>query len=267
MDGSNEEPSEQIKDASWSADRRGKQSGFYIANCGKALWRGPGQRPGRVIFLMIKDDLTMAEYEIPAGIMASKENHVEHVSAHMLIVVGPSGTGKSTLLGHLMSVRNDCGMSRSTTTRAPRGQEQNGVEYDFVDIPTFEKKIANGDFVEYANVFGNYYGTPHKMISQNVESGRNVLFDIDVQGARSLKKQYPGAWCVLIAPPSMEILEKRLRGRGTDAPEVIDRRLNTARKELAECDLFDFVIINDDLQTAQNQLVQLYDMLMLRAGH
>ena len=209
----------------------------------------------------------MSEYEIPAGIVASKENHVAHAASHMLIVVGPSGTGKSTLLGHLMSVRQTCGMSRSTTTRAPRGTERNGVEYDFVDVSTFEQKIAQDEFAEYANVFGNYYGTPHEMIRQNVESGRDVLFDIDVQGARQIKAKYPGAWCVLIAPPSMDILEKRLRGRGTDAPEVIERRLNTARKELAERDLFDFVIINDDLKTAQNQLVALYDMLAMRSAH
>lgn len=209
----------------------------------------------------------MASYEIPKGIAASKADENAHVCAHMFIVVGPSGTGKSTLLGHLMDVRKSCGMSRSTTTRAPRGTEVNGVEYDFVDIPTFEKKIANGDFAEYANVFGNYYGTPHSMIADNVNAGRDVLFDIDVQGARNLKKQYPGAWCILIAPPSMAVLEKRLRGRGTDAPEVIEKRLNTARSELAETGLFDFMIVNDDLDTAKSQIVALYDMLSLRAAH
>jgi guanylate kinase len=209
----------------------------------------------------------MSDYELPEGIVASKENHLEHVAAHMLIVVGPSGSGKSTLLGHLLAQRQSCGMSRSTTTRKPRGNEQNGVEYDFVDIPTFEQKIADGAFAEYANVFGNYYGTPHEMIRQNVDYGRDVLFDIDVQGARNIKKQYPGAWCVLIAPPSMAVLEKRLRGRATDAPDVIEKRLITARKELAERDLFDFVIINDDLATAQEQLVKIYDMLALRAAH
>ena len=187
------------------------------------------------------------------------------IAAHMLIVVGPSGTGKSTLLFHLLSQRASCVFSRSTTTRAPRGREKNGVEYDFVDVDTFKAKIDAGEFAEYASVFGNYYGTPHRMIRNNVEAGLDVVFDIDVQGARQLKTTYPGAWCLLIAPPSMEILEQRLRARATDAPDVIERRLNTARSELAQTDLFDFTIINDDLHTAQNLIVTLYDAMTLRA--
>ena len=209
----------------------------------------------------------MTDYEIPQGIAASRADSKAHVASHMFIVVGPSGTGKSTLLSHLMALRSTCTMSRSTTTRAPRGSEVNGVEYDFVDIPTFEKRIADGEFAEYANVFGNYYGTPHRMISDNVSAGMDVLFDIDVQGARNLKKKYPEAWCVLIAPPSMEVLEKRLRGRGTDAPEVIEKRLNTAKSELSQTDLFDFVIFNDDLETSKAQIVSLYDSLRLRAAY
>ena len=206
-------------------------------------------------------------YETPKGIQDAKSNAKAHIGAHMLIVVGPSGTGKSTLLNHLMAVRHTCRFSRSTTTRAPRGTEQNGVEYDFVSIPEFEEKIKNNAFAEYASVFGNYYGTPHAMIEANVDSGFDVLFDIDVQGARLLKTQYPNAWCVLIAPPSMAVLEARLRGRKTDAPDVIERRLKTAEKELAETDLFDFCIVNDDLQTAKEQLVALYDLIALKAAH
>lgn len=184
---------------------------------------------------------------------------------HMLIICGPSGTGKSTLLGYLLSHRSTCCLSRSTTTRAPRGKEQNGVEYDFVDKDTFLKKIEAGDFVEYADVFGNYYGTPHEMIRSTVEEkGMDVLFDIDVQGARNIRKQYPGCWCVLIAPPSFEVLENRLRARATDAPDVIERRLNTAKHELAQTDLFDFTIVNDDLDTACRQICALYDTLRLR---
>ena len=209
----------------------------------------------------------MSDYEIPQGVSSDRQNPIAHAAAHMLIVVGPSGTGKSTLLSHLLASRNTCEMSRSTTTRAPRGQEKNGVEYDFVDVPTFEKKIAHGDFAEYANVFGNYYGSPHEMIQQTVGRGLDVLFDIDVQGARQIKSKYPGAWCVLIAPPSMDVLEKRLRGRATDAPEVIEKRLQTAKIELAEKDLFDFVIFNDNLSESQAQLVAIYDLLSLRAAH
>ncbi len=189
----------------------------------------------------------------------------EQITRHMLIICGPSGTGKSTLLRHLLSNRDTCCLSRSTTTRAPRGTEQNGVEYDFVDVETFKTRIAANEFVEYAEVFGNFYGTPHEMIRSTVEEkGLDVLFDIDVQGARNIRSQYPGVWCVLIAPPSFEVLENRLRSRNTDAPEVIERRLNTARHELAQTDLFDFTIVNDDLDTACNQICALYDALRLR---
>ncbi len=188
------------------------------------------------------------------------------ISRHMLIICGPSGTGKSTLIQHLLAHRNTCCLSRSTTTRAPRGSEQNGVEYDFVDVDTFKARIEADEFAEYANVFGNYYGTPHEMIRSTVEEkGLDVLFDIDVQGARTLRGKYPGVWCVLIAPPSMEVLEKRLRSRATDAPDVIERRLNTARHELAQTDLFDFTIVNDDLDTACSQICALYDVLRLRS--
>ena len=116
-------------------------------------------------------------YETPKGIQDAKSNAKAHIGAHMLIVVGPSGTGKSTLLNHLMAVRHTCRFSRSTTTRAPRGTEQNGVEYDFVSIPEFEEKIKNNAFAEYASVFGNYYGTPHAMIEANVDAGFDVLLD------------------------------------------------------------------------------------------
>lgn len=186
------------------------------------------------------------------------------IAKHMLIVVGPSGTGKSTLLNYLMSMRNNCAFSRSTTTRAPRGKERHGVEYDFVDTETFQAHIKEGFFAEYANVFGNFYGTPHAMIQENTDKGLNVLFDIDVQGARQLKAQYPDAWCLLIAPPSMEVLERRLRRRATDAPEVIARRLRTAKEELAQTDLFDFVIVNDELEIAKNKILAVYDALCLR---
>lgn len=206
-------------------------------------------------------------YEIPKGISDAKSKTNDRIGSHMFIVVGPSGTGKSTLLNHLMTARQDCRLSRSATTRAPRGQERDGVEYDFISVAEFEERIKRNEFAEFASVFGNYYGTPHAMIEANVSEGFNVLFDIDVQGARLLKTHYPLAWCVLVAPPSMKVLEARLRGRKTDAPEVIERRLKTAQTELAQTDLFDFCVINDDLQTAKDRLLAIYDVLALRAAH
>ncbi len=186
------------------------------------------------------------------------------MAAHMLIVCGPSGVGKSTLFGHLLNHRPMCSLSRSTTTRAPRGSEQNGVEYDFVDVETFKKRIEAGEFAEYADVFGNFYGTPHAMIQNAIAEGKDVLFDIDIQGARNIKAQYPGAWCIAIAPPSFEVLENRLRNRGTDAPEVIAKRLAKARYELSQRDIFDFVIVNDQLDKACEDICRIYDVMAAR---
>ncbi len=182
----------------------------------------------------------------------------------MLIVCGPSGAGKSTLLKHLLGERCTCALSRSTTTRAPRGKEQDGVDYDFVDLASFERAIAEDAFAEHASVFGHYYGTPHKMIREIAGDGNDILFDIDVQGARQIKEKYPDCWCVLIAPPSMQVLEQRLRGRKTDADEVIKRRLAQAQIELSQEDLFDFVIVNEKLDLAKEQMLMLYDCMRLR---
>lgn len=186
------------------------------------------------------------------------------IASHMLIACGPSGVGKSTLLNYLLARRPSCRLSRSTTTRAPRGTEQNGVEYDFVDVETFKKRIDAGEFAEYADVFGNFYGTPHRMITDSIAAGNDVLFDIDIQGARNLKIQYPGAWCIAIAPPSFEVLENRLRSRGTDAPEVVEKRLAKARFELSQKDLFDFVLINDKLDVACENICRIYDVMTTR---
>lgn len=186
------------------------------------------------------------------------------IASHMLIACGPSGVGKSTLLNYLLAHRPSSRLSRSTTTRAPRGSEQNGVEYDFVDVETFKKRIDAGEFAEYADVFGNFYGTPHRMINDTIADGKDVLFDIDIQGARNLKAQYPGAWCIAIAPPSFEVLENRLRSRGTDAPEVIEKRLAKARFELSQKDIFDFVLINDKLDVACEDICRIYDVMAAR---
>lgn len=193
-------------------------------------------------------------------------NETTSLAQHMLIICGPSGVGKSTLLKHLLVQRQTCVLSRSTTTRAPRGKEQDGVEYDFVDIPTFETRIAAGFFAEHALVFGNYYGTPHSMIRDNALASIDILFDIDVQGARQLKEQYPQAWCVLIAPPSMDELAQRLQNRKTEPPEVVSLRLAQAQTELSQKDLFDFVLVNSVLPEAKHHLLSIYDALRLRSA-
>ena len=189
----------------------------------------------------------------------------QEIASHMLIVCGPSGSGKSTLIAHLLERRRSCELSRSMTTRAPRGIERDGLEYDFVDLETFNARIEEDAFAEYAKVFGHYYGTPHSMIREKIILGLDVVFDIDVQGARQLKKRYPGAWCMLISPPSFEILEKRLRARATDSPEVIASRLKIASDEMSQRNLFDFIVINDDLATASDKCCAIYDAMRLRS--
>ena len=172
------------------------------------------------------------------------------MTGHLYIVAAPSGAGKTTLVRLLLE--NDPGicLSISTTTRLPRPGEQNGREYHFVDVPIFLERIGNGDFLEWAEVHGNYYGTSKGWIADQMTAGQDVLLEIDWQGAQQVRKVFPEAIGVFILPPSLEALQERLSGRGTDSPETIARRMAAARDEMRHVDEFDYVIINDDLQQA-----------------
>lgn len=175
--------------------------------------------------------------------------NLSHPATPRLIVISaPSGAGKTTLCARLLADFRSLKLSISTTTRAPRGQEQDGREYYFVDKPTFEREINEGHFAEWAQVHGNYYGTSRRTLDDFFSRGFSVLLDIDVQGADSLKKSY-GARCstIFIAPPSIEILEARLRARGTDSEESIQRRMKNSREEMARAGEFDHQLTNDDL--------------------
>jgi guanylate kinase len=188
-------------------------------------------------------------------------------SAYGLIVVSaPSGAGKSTLCTRLLK---DCShrlsLSVSTTSRSPRGQEQNGREYFFVEADHFLTEINRGRFAEWALVHGNYYGTSRDTLEQFWSNRHHVLLDIDVQGAESLRKQYPNQMLsVFIAPPSLEVLEQRLRGRGTDSDATIQKRMNNAVMELGRQSEFDQVVVNDDFDTAYLQLKTICDDFMNR---
>lgn len=186
----------------------------------------------------------------------AKENTLDKESkGRLLIFSAPSGSGKSTIVQWLMKEHPELNMhfSISCTTRAPRGTEQNGVEYFFISPAEFKEKIAQDAFVEYEEVYTDkYYGTLKSQVTEMTENGQNVVFDIDVKGGCNIKRQYGNkALSIFIQPPSIEELRRRLEGRATDAQEVIEQRLNKASFELTFADKFDVVIVNDDLDRAK----------------
>lgn len=173
----------------------------------------------------------------------------------LLVLSAPSGAGKTTLAHMLEKDFPSAEFSISYTTRPPRGAERNGIDYHFVDTLTFEQMIARNEFVEWAEVHGNFYGSSKKVIDQSWKREGIGIFDIDVQGGTSIKRKYPDAVTIFILPPSMEELERRLRSRGTDSDDVIRRRMLAAR---AECEkgvqAYDYLIINDRLNDAFEHL-------------
>ena len=182
-------------------------------------------------------------------------NTVHHPHPGCLFVVAaPSGAGKSSQVKALLGSDGQLAVSVSHTTRAPRGQEQHGREYWFVDDAAFDAMVAAGDFFEWAQVHDNRYGTSRRAVLQELERGQDVVLEIDWQGALNIKRLFPDAVLIFILPPSWEELERRLVGRGEDAPEVIERRLSNARLEVSKAREFDFVIINGCFEDAQAEL-------------
>ena len=174
----------------------------------------------------------------------------------ILIFSAPSGAGKSTLVNYLLSKRNDLEFSISVTTRAPRGQEQNGREYYFITNPEFEQLIAEDKLVEWEQVYsGTYYGTLKSEIERIEGAGHHVVFDVDVKGGINLKRIFGDrAKSFFVAPPSVDELRKRLIGRATDSPEKIEERVAKAATEMQDAPHFDCIIVNDDLDSAKAQL-------------
>lgn len=182
-------------------------------------------------------------------------------NGRLFILSAPSGAGKSTLCHAVLDRFPDMFYSISSTTRAPRGQERDGVEYRFIDKPTFRKGIQEDRWVEWAEVHGNYYGTSADMLDRELGRGRDVLLDIDVQGTFKILGRYPNAITIFIMPPTFDTLRARMEKRGTDSREVIERRLENARFEIAQKDRYRHVIVNDDLEAAVaelNELVESY---------
>lgn len=177
----------------------------------------------------------------------------------VVIFSAPSGSGKSTIINYLMQHRElNLAFSISATSRPPRGTEQHGVEYFFLSPDEFRQRIANDEFLEYEEVYeGRFYGTLKAQVEAQLEAGQNVIMDIDVNGGCRIKDYYGDrALSVFIQPPSVETLRQRLNGRGTDSPEVIEKRIERAEYELSFAPRFDKVIVNDKLESAQQQVLE-----------
>lgn len=175
----------------------------------------------------------------------------------VFIISAPSGSGKSTLVNRLIEeVPNLC-FSISYTTRAPRGNEISGTDYYFTTREDFERRVQNGEFLEHAEVFGNYYGTHRSELARAAKLGRDLVLDIDVQGAAQLKRSIPEAITVFVLAPSRQVLEHRLRSRGEDSDEVIERRLANAAREIRNYELYDYVLINEDLDDSAKALISI----------
>lgn len=179
-------------------------------------------------------------------------------TGHLFVVSAPSGTGKTTLCRLLLDAFKGIGYSVSHTTRAPRAGEVHGKDYFFVSKDEFEAMILNKDLLEWAEVHGNYYGTSLGFIRDSLARGRDILLDIDVQGAAQVVEQFPDAVTIFIMPPSMDALKQRLEKRGTDKPEVIETRLGNAVKEINRKDAYRHVLVNDDLESAK---IELFDII------
>lgn len=172
----------------------------------------------------------------------------------LIVISAPSGTGKTTLVHMLLKEFPDLEFSVSYTTRPPRPGEVDGKDYHFVDRKTFERMIEEGDFLEWAEVYGNLYGTSRTQVLRALNEGRDVILDIDTQGALQVKKNFPEAVLIFILPPSLKELERRLRNRGTDDEETIERRLKIAREEIRRAPLYDYIVVNDVLEVAYENL-------------
>jgi guanylate kinase len=186
----------------------------------------------------------------------------------LFVVAGPSGAGKGTLVEELLRRYPTAWLSVSATTRKPRPGEAEGVQYHFLEEERFRELVDQDEFLEWAEVHGNLYGTPGTMVARQLASGHDVILEIDVQGARQVKEKMPDAVSVFVTPPSLEVLEERLRGRGTEDDNEIERRMRNAREESLEKNDYSYVVLNDRLHRAVEELCAIYEeeSLLIKKG-
>jgi guanylate kinase len=180
------------------------------------------------------------------------------MSSNIVVISGPSGSGKSTLIKRLLAQHPGIVFSVSHTTRPARGREKDGVDYHFVSEEQFFRMKERDEFVEWARVYDNYYGTSYKEIDTKIGVGERLLLDLDIQGARNIKERYPDALFILVVPPSLEVLRKRLVEREKKVDRHIEKRLEIAREELSQYELYDYIVINDDVEEAFAVLNAIY---------
>jgi guanylate kinase len=186
-----------------------------------------------------------------------KDLPIKKPEGNLFIISAPSGAGKTTLCNALLKRFPDICYSVSHTTRPPRGNEKQGVDYFFIQKKEFETNLQQGYWAEWAEVHGNFYATSHKFLTRNLKRGRDILLDIDVQGTRQILKNYPDSITIFVMPPSLEMLRLRLESRGTDSQEAIERRLRDARKEMQQRHLYRHIVVNDRLNEAVDHLVNI----------
>jgi guanylate kinase len=177
----------------------------------------------------------------------------------LIVLSGFSGAGKGTVVKRLMSTHDEYALSVSMTTRQPREGERNGVEYFFTDREGFEETIKKDGLIEYAEYCGNYYGTPKAYVEEQLRAGRNVILEIEIQGALKVKEKFPEALLMFVTPPSAKVLEQRLKGRGTETDDVIARRLSRAYEESEGIEAYDYIVVNDDLDICVEEIHHLVD--------
>jgi guanylate kinase len=207
------------------------------------------------VIVHVSDPETLGEQTTPAG----SAPFLFTPGGFLLVLTGPSGAGKGTLVDRLVAARSDCTFSISATTRPKRAGEVDGVQYEFVTREEFERRRSAGLFLEWAEVHDHLYATPTRFVDEGVRRGDIVVLDVDVQGGASVRRARIDAVSVFIYPPSIEALRKRLLGRNTDTPDVVERRLHNAPGELSQYREYDYLVVNDDLELAVARLAAIVD--------